>query len=111
MRHQPYRSRLITVSYPGHTTHNEENVVTGSVDTNLCRSSSTNSGGRKDKLKGGVVDSGEVATATGLVLLGAEGKGVDVDTGIGGTCVVLERLDNIEVTALTLGEAVLAVKL
>jgi len=45
------------------------------------------------------------------VLLGAEGEGVDIDTGIGVAGVVLEGLDNIEVVALTLREAVLAVKL
>jgi hypothetical protein len=45
------------------------------------------------------------------VLLGAKGEGVHVDTGIGGTGVVLEGLDHVEVRSLTLGEAVLAVKL
>jgi hypothetical protein len=45
------------------------------------------------------------------VLLGAKGKGVHVDTGIGSTGVVLEGLDNIEVGTLTLREAVLSVKL
>ena len=62
-------------------------------------------------MKGGVINAGEVATAGGLVLLGAKGEGVDVDTSIGGTGVVLEGLDNIEVRTLTLREAVLAVKL
>jgi hypothetical protein len=45
------------------------------------------------------------------VLLRAKTEGVHVDTGIRSTGVVLERLDGIEVGALTLGEAVLAVKL
>jgi len=45
------------------------------------------------------------------VLLRAKGEGVDVDTGVGGTGVVLERLDGVEVGTLTLGEAVLSVKL
>jgi len=45
------------------------------------------------------------------VLLGAKTEGVHVDTGVGGTGVVLERLDGIEVGTLTLGEAVLSVKL
>ena len=45
------------------------------------------------------------------MLLGAESEGVHVDAGIGAASVVLERLDNIEVVALTLREAVLAVKL
>ena len=62
-------------------------------------------------MKGGVINAGEVATSGGLVLLRAKGEGVDVDTSVGSTGVVLERLDNIEVRTLTLGEAVLAVKL
>ena len=45
------------------------------------------------------------------MLLRAKGEGVDVDTGVGGTGVVLERLDGVEVGTLTLGEAVLSVKL
>jgi hypothetical protein len=45
------------------------------------------------------------------VFLGAKSEGVDVDTGIGGTGMVLVRLDNIEVRALALRETVLAVKL
>ena len=45
------------------------------------------------------------------MLFGAEGKGVHVDARIGGTRVVLEGLDNVEVRAFTLREAVLAVKL
>ena len=45
------------------------------------------------------------------MLLGAEGKRVDVDAAIRGTGVVLEGLDHVEVGALALGEAVLAVEL
>jgi hypothetical protein len=45
------------------------------------------------------------------VLLRAKGERVDVDTSIGGTGVVLERLDSVEVGTLTLGETVLTVKL
>ena len=45
------------------------------------------------------------------MLLRAKCEGVTVDTGIRGTGVRLEGLDNVEVRSLTLGEAVLAVKL
>jgi len=62
-------------------------------------------------LKGGVVNTGEVACAGRLVLLRAKGEGVHVDTRVGGTGVSLEGLHNVEVGTLTLGEAVLAVKL
>jgi hypothetical protein len=62
-------------------------------------------------LKGGVINTGEVATSGRLVFLRAKSEGVNVDTGVGATCVVLERLDNIEVGTFTLGETVLTVKL
>jgi hypothetical protein len=65
----------------------------------------------KNKLKDGVVNAGEVAATRGLVLLGAKGEGVHVDTSIGGTGVGLVGLDLVEVGTLTLREAVLAVKL
>ena len=45
------------------------------------------------------------------MFLGAQSKGVHVDTSIGGTGVVLEGLNSVEVRTLTLGEAVLAVEL
>ena len=57
-----------------------------------------------------VVDAGEVAGTGGLVLLGLEREGVGVDTGVGGTSVVLEGLDLVEVLTLLLLETVLAVK-
>ena len=45
------------------------------------------------------------------MLFGLQGEGIHVDAGIGSTGVVLEGLNNVEVRAFTLGEAVLAVKL
>jgi len=62
-------------------------------------------------LKSGVINAGEVARTGRLVLLGAKGEGVDVDTSVGVASVVLEGLDKVEVCSLTLREAVLAVKL
>ena len=45
------------------------------------------------------------------MLLGSKGKRVNVDASVGGTGVVLERLDNVKVAALTLGDTILAVEL
>ena len=45
------------------------------------------------------------------MLLGPQSKGIQVDSGVGGTSVVLVRLNEVEVGTLALGEAVLAVKL
>jgi hypothetical protein len=57
-----------------------------------------------------VVDAGEVAGTSGLVLLGLKREGVRVDTGRGVTGVVVEGLHLVEVLTLLLLEAVLAVK-
>ena len=59
----------------------------------------------------GVVNAGEVATAGWLMLLGAEGEGVHIDTSIGVASVVLEGLNNVEVRSFALREAILAVEL
>ena len=88
---------LVAVRDTCHARHYAENVVVNSVDTNLGSGSTGDGTGRKDKLKDGVVNSGEVAGTRGLVLLGAKTEGVHVDTGIRGTGVVLERLDGVEV--------------
>ena len=45
------------------------------------------------------------------MLFGAKGEGIQVDTGIGGAGVVLPRLNEVEVGAFALREAVLAVEL
>ena len=62
-------------------------------------------------MKSSVINSGEVTCSRWLMLLRAKGEGVDVDTCVRGTGVVLVRLDNIEVCTFTLRESVLAVKL
>ena len=58
-----------------------------------------------------VINAREVARSTRLVFLRAKGERVHVDTCVGGTGVVLEGLDYVEVAALTLRETVLAVEL
>ena len=103
--------RLVRVREPSHATHDTENVVVGSIDTNLGSLDTLNGSVGENKLKSSVVNAREVATAGGLVLLGAQGKGVHVDTGVGGGGVVLVWLHGVEVGAFTLREAVLAVKL
>ena len=104
-------TNLITVRYTCHAAHHTEDVVVYGVHTDLSSGSSRNRAGRKNKLEDSIVNAREVARTGRLVLLRAEGEGVHVDTRVGAACVVLEGLDNIEVVALTLREAVLAVKL
>ena len=103
--------RLVGVSKTSHATHDTENVVVGSIDANLGSLDTLNGSVGENKLKSSVVNAREVATAAGLVLLGAQGEGVHVDAGVGGGGVVLVGLHGVEVGAFTLREAVLAVKL
>jgi len=102
---------LIGVSDTRHTTHHTENVVVHGIHTDLGSGGTRNSAGRENELENSVVNAREVARAGGLVLLRAKSEGVDVNTRVGGAGVVLEGLDNIKVVALTLREAILAVKL
>jgi hypothetical protein len=102
---------LIAIRQPSHTRHDTENVVIGSIDTNLSSLGALNGGVRENKLKGSIVNAGEVARSAWLMLLWSQGKGVHIDTGVRSASVVLVRLDKIEVSTLTLREAILAVKL
>ena len=56
------KNGLIAVSKTTHTTHDTENVVVGSIDTNFGGLGALNSGIRQDELKSCVVNAGEVAT-------------------------------------------------
>ena len=102
---------LVRVGKAAHARHDTEDVVVGRVDTDLGGLGARDGGVREDKLEGGVVNAREIARARRLVLLRAKGERVDVDARVRGAGVRLERLDEVEVGALTLREAVLAVKL
>ena len=91
--------------------HNAQDVIIYCVHTHLGRGGTRDRRGREHKLEHGVINTGEIARATWLVLLGAESEGVHVNARIGSAGVVLEGLDHVEVGTLTLREAVLAVKL
>jgi len=103
--------RLVGVRETTHAAHDTENVVVGSIDANLGSLDTLNGSVGENKLESSVVNAGEVARAAGLVLLGAQGKGVHVDAGVGGGGVVLVGLHGVEVGAFALREAILAVKL
>jgi len=102
---------LVGVGQTTHATHNSQHVVVGSIHTHLGGLCPFHCGIRQDKLQGSVVDTREVARAARLIFLRAQGKGVHVDALIGRTRVGLVGLHPREVSALTLGEAVLAVEL
>ena len=102
---------LVGVSKATHTTHDTEDVVVDRVDSYLSSRGALNSGVRENKLKGRVVNAREIAGARRLVFFRAESERVEIDAGGWGASVVLERLYKVEVGSLTLGEAVLSVKL
>jgi len=110
-QHTLSRNDLIAVGYARHAAHHAQHVVIDSVDTDLGSVGSRNRGGRENKLEHSVVNAREVARPGRLVLLGPQGEGIDVDASVRGTRVVLERLDDIKVRSLTLGEAILSVEL
>ncbi len=111
-------THLVRVRKTTHTRHNAEYVVVGRVDVDVdglgscsgtiitidCRRS-------EGQLQSRVVDTGHIASATGLVLLRLECEGVDVDAGGRDVGVVLVRLDEVEVAAFALAETVVAVEL
>jgi hypothetical protein len=102
---------LVAIREAAHTAHHTQNVVVDGIDTHLGSVGTLNGGVGENKLQSGVINTREVARAGGLVLLGSQCEGIQVDTGIGGAGVVLVRLNQVEVGSLTLREAVLAVKL
>lgn len=102
---------LIAIGDARHAAHDAQHVVVNRVDTDLGSVGSRNRGGRENKLEHSVVNAREVARPGRLVLLGPQGEGIDVDASVRRTRVVLERLDDIKVRSLTLGEAILSVEL
>jgi len=94
-----------------HSTHNSQNVVVHRVDADLGTQRRANGVVGQGDVQGRIVNTGEVAGAAGLVLLGLERKGVHVDTDSGDVGVVLVRLDQVEVLAFTLVKSVMAVEL
>ena len=102
---------LITVRNSSHAAHHTEHVVIDSVHTDLGGVGSRNGSGGKHELHHCIINAREVARPAGLVFLGAQSKGVHVDTAVRSTGVVLEGLNGVKVRTLTLREAVLSVEL
>ena len=102
---------LVAVCKTTHAAHDAEHVVVDCIDAHLGCASRAHRVDTDRELQGRLVDTGEVAGATGLVLLRLEREGIHVDTL--GRCagVVLVGLHAGEVASLTLCESVLAVEL
>jgi len=102
---------LVGVGQTTHAAHNSQHIIICGVHTNLGGLGAFHSCIRQDKLKGSVVNTREVARATWLMFLRSQCKRIHVDALIGRTGMCLVRLDEGEVSSLTLGEAVLSVEL
>ena len=103
--------RLVAVRETTHARHHAQDVVVQRIHADLRRARARNRVDRDRQLERGLVDAREVARARRLVLLRAQRERVDVDTRARRAGVVLERLDLVEIRALALREAVLAVEL
>ena len=103
--------RLVGVSQTTHTAHDTKNVVVGGKHANLGSAGAFDGSIGQHQLESSIVNTREVARAGWLVLFGAKGERVQVDTGVWGASVVLPRLNEVEVGAFTLREAILAVEL
>ena len=103
--------RLVGVRETAHTGHDAEHVVVDGVDADLRRVVRVDRVVGQREQQGRVINTREVAAAGRLVLLGLEGKRVDVDADRGDVGVVLVRLDQVEVASLTVGEAVVSIEL
>ena len=104
-------SNLVRVCEASHPGHDTQDIVAAGVNADLGGLVGADSSCGNHEPKGGVVDSGEIAGAGWLVLLRLECEGVDIDTGIGASSVVLVGLHKIKVGTLTFRKAVLAVEL
>ena len=94
-----------------HATHNTEDVVVDGVDADLGSGGTGDGGSREHELESGVVDARKVARPRRLMLLGPQCERIHIDSRVRGAAVVLERLHDVEIGALALGEAILAVEL
>ena len=103
--------RLVAVGEATHAAHHAEHVVVEGIHADLRRASAHNRVDGDRQLEGRLVDTGEVARAGRLVLLGAQRERIRVNTRRRRAAVVLERLDAVEVGTLALRETVLPVEL
>ena len=102
---------LVAVGQTTHAAHHAQHVVVQRIHADLRSASAHNRVDGDRQLEGRLVNAREVARAARLVLLGAQGEGVHVDTRRRAAAVVLEGLHLVEVGALTLSETVLSVEL
>ena len=102
LQHKKSDTVLVGVRQTAHAGHDTKNVVVHRVHAHLGRVGALDGRVRKHELEGRIVDTREVAGAGRLVLLGAQGEGVDVDARVRRAGVRVVRLHHVEVAALAL---------
>ena len=102
---------LIGEREASHPAHNSEDVVVRRIHAHSGAAVGANGVVGHGQQQHGVIDTGQIASAAGLVLLRLQSKRVQVDTHRRDVGVVLVRLYPVEVVAVAHGEAVVAVQL
>jgi hypothetical protein len=111
IKNQEHIVCLVGVGKTTHTRHHAEHVVVGGIHIDRGGRGRANRIVRNSEEKCGVINTGQVACARGLVLLRLESERVDVDTDGRDVGVVLVRLDLVEVATFADLESVVAVEL
>ena len=108
---KPVLSLLSSIreSQTSHARHNAEHVVVRRVHTHRGAGRRANRIVGHRQQDGRVINTRQVASAAGLVLLGLESEGVDVDTNGRDIGVVLVGLHLVEIASLANLETVVAV--
>jgi hypothetical protein len=102
---------LVGISEAPHSAHHTQHIIVGSEHIHSGAGGGAHGVVGHGQHQGRVIDTGQVASAAGLVLLRVQGEGVHVNTHRRDVGVVLVGLHLVEVAALTHLEAVVAVQL
>ena len=102
---------LVGISKATHAAHHPQHVVVRGKHVDAGRSHRPHRVVGHSQQESGVINTGQVASPAGLVLLRLQGKGVHVDAHGGHVGVVLEGLHLVEIAALAHLEPVVAVEL
>ncbi len=106
-----FSNTLIRKCQTAHTRHHAQHIVVCSIDAHSGRGCGAHGVVAHSQDQSGVIDTRQVASAAGLVLLRLQREGIHVDAGCGHVGVVLEGLHLVEVAAFAHLEAVMAVQL
>jgi hypothetical protein len=112
----PMMSQLIGVGQATHARHDAEDIVVVCIHEQCAcfvgsECDTVKQAGQEGHVEGGIVDTRHVAAAGWLVLLWLQGKAVHVNSVVWNVSVVLVWLNQIEVTGIALGKAIMSIQL